>query len=111
MNGVLFLLLGLQLLVLPLSLSLLTAGLIAIPVCSSHFCQRDDGDLQVGTLPRQRVTDNLLISSWGGLRWALALSLPSEPAAERNLLLAATYVVVGFSILLQGLTIPHYSAG
>ena len=44
--------------------------------------------------------------TWGGLRGgisvALALSLPSGP--EREIILAVTYVVVVFSILVQGLT-------
>jgi CPA1 family monovalent cation:H+ antiporter len=47
------------------------------------------------------------ILTWGGLRGgisiALALSLP--PVPERHLILASTYVVVVFSILVQGLTI------
>ncbi len=36
---------------------------------------------------------------------ALALSLPQDAAGGRNLLLAATYVTVVFSVLVQGLTI------
>ncbi len=45
--------------------------------------------------------------TWGGLRGgisvALALSLPV--GSERELVLAMTYVLVVFSILVQGLTI------
>ena len=47
------------------------------------------------------------ILTWGGLRGgisvALALSIPAGP--ERELILSMTYVVVVFSILVQGLTI------
>jgi len=47
------------------------------------------------------------IMTWGGLRGgisiALALSLPASP--ERHLILAVTYSVVLFSILVQGVTI------
>jgi CPA1 family monovalent cation:H+ antiporter len=49
------------------------------------------------------------ILTWGGLRGgisvALVLSLP--PSSERDLLLTATYATVVFSILVQGLTMPH----
>jgi CPA1 family monovalent cation:H+ antiporter len=95
--------------VLPLSLSLLTAGLIAIPVVLFARLASVTAVIRTLALCRQRVTGNVMILTWGGLRGALAvalaLSLPSEPATERNLLLAATYVVVVFSILVQGLTI------
>jgi len=50
------------------------------------------------------------ILTWGGLRGgisvALALSLPAGP--YRDLILALTYVVVVFSILVQGLTIRRF---
>jgi CPA1 family monovalent cation:H+ antiporter len=45
--------------------------------------------------------------TWGGLRGgisvALALSVPAGP--ERDLIIAVTYVIVVFSILVQGLTL------
>ncbi len=109
MNVVLFLLLGLQLLVLPLSFSLLAAGLIAIPVVLLARLVSVAAVVRTLALCRQRVSGNVMVLTWGGLRGALAvalaLSLPQEPAGERNLLLAATYVTVVFSIVVQGLTI------
>jgi len=39
----------------------------------------------------------------GGISVALALSLPAGP--EREILITATYVVMTFSILVQGLTV------
>jgi CPA1 family monovalent cation:H+ antiporter len=44
----------------------------------------------------------------GGISVALALSLPAS--AERDLLVSAAYVVVVFSIVVQGLTIRHVVA-
>ncbi len=108
LNVVLFLLLGLELLVLPLSLSLLTAGLIAIPVVLFARFASVTAVLRTLAACRQRITGNVTVLTWGGLRGALAvalaLSLPQGAAGERNLLLAATYVAVVFSILVQGLT-------
>ena len=50
--------------------------------------------------------------TWGGLRGgisvALALSIPSGP--EREALLTVTYIIVVFSILVQGLTIERLVA-
>jgi CPA1 family monovalent cation:H+ antiporter len=47
------------------------------------------------------------VLTWGGLRGgisvALALALPA--GSEKNVMLAMTYAVVVFSILIQGLTI------
>ena len=56
------------------------------------------------------------ILTWGGLRGgisiALALSLPlkdfhGDSIPERGILIAITYIIVLFSILVQGLTIKH----
>jgi CPA1 family monovalent cation:H+ antiporter len=52
------------------------------------------------------------ILTWGGLRGgisvALALSIPNGP--EREALLTVTYIIVIFSILVQGLTIERFVA-
>jgi CPA1 family monovalent cation:H+ antiporter len=51
------------------------------------------------------------ILTWGGLRGgisvALALGIPKIPefAAEREIILVCTYIVVVFSIVVQGLTL------
>ena len=109
MNVVLFLLLGLQLLVLPLRPRYLLAGLMAIPVVL--LARWVSVALPVGVLSlfRRHVPGTTLVLTWGGLRGglavALALSLPSGQGLQRNELLVATYVVVVFSILVQGLTI------
>ena len=108
-NVILFLLLGLQLLVLPVEKRYLVAGLMAVPIVLA--ARWGSVALPVGVLNmfHKRVPGRVAVLTWGGLRGglavALALSVPHGAGLERNLLLVATYVVVVFSILVQGLTI------
>ena len=61
---------------------------------------------------RTTAPNAIRILTWGGLRGgisvALALSLPPSP--EKQLILSCTYVVVLFSILVQGMTIKKVLA-
>ncbi len=112
LNAVLFVLIGLQVLVLPFPSVRLVAALVAIPVVLlARFVSLGAtvGALRLGRmLGPQRV----LILTWGGLRGgisvALALSVPEQ--AHRDLFLTMTYAVVVFSILVQGLTMPRLLA-
>lgn len=108
-NVVLFLLLGLELLVLPIEGRFLIAGLLAIPVVLLARWASVGLTLQGLALVHKRARGSIRILTWGGLRGALAialaLSLPEGAGMERNLLLVTTYVVVVFSIVAQGLTI------
>lgn len=107
MNAVLFLLIGLEVLVLELSLLNLTAAALAVPVvlCSRMISVA----LPVALLKKFREFSPHVVKilTWGGLRGgisvALALSLPSGEV--REILLPVTYGVVAFSIVGQGLTI------
>lgn len=51
------------------------------------------------------------VLTWGGLRgglaFAMALSIPHSFSGNRDVLLASTYVVVVFSILVQGLSMKR----
>lgn len=109
LNAVLFVLIGFELLALDYSWRWLAAGVGAIPlVLGARFVSVG---LPVTLLRRwRRFTPGAVrVMTWGGLRGgisvALALSLP--PSRERDLLLAVTYLVVVFSILVQGLTIAR----
>lgn len=107
LNALLFVLMGLEVLVLRTSGPVLLAGLVVvILVLVARFVSVS---IPLSFLrARREFTDfNLAILTWGGLRGgisvALALSLP--PTMPRELLIALTYVVVTFSVLGQGLTI------
>jgi len=107
LNGILFVLLGFEILILTFDMSNFKAGLIAIPVV---LLARFTGvSLPIGLMKfkREFSPNAIKVLTWGGLRGgisvALALSLPASP--ERELILMMTYVVVVFSILVQGLTI------
>ena len=104
LNAILFLLIGLQVIVISPDPRLLVAGLLAIPLV---LIART---LSVGApLAAMRPVAGLgrlalptLV--WGGLRGgiavALALALPEGPG--RTILLAVTYMVVLFSVIVQG---------
>ncbi len=107
LNAVLFVLIGLEVLVLTFTRDYLLASLLIIPlVLFARF-------VAVGipiTLLRSFRTFSpgvIRIMTWGGLRGgisvALALSIP--PGPERDVILAITYAVVIFSIVVQGLTV------
>jgi len=107
LNVVLFLLIGLELLVLPIERKWLVAGMLAIPIVLSARWLSVAGI--IGPLNWLRVQSKgaIPVLTWGGLRGgisvAMALSLP--PSDSRSLVLTLTYFVVVFSILVQGLTI------
>lgn len=107
LNAVLFLLIGLELLVLPIERGWLLAGVLAIPVVLAARWLSVAGI--VGSLGRMKAQSKgaIAILTWGGLRGgisvAMALSLPA--GHSRSLVLTLTYFVVVFSILVQGLTV------
>ncbi len=107
LNVVLFLLIGLELLVLPLQSRWLVAGLLVIPIVLLARWSSVAGMIGCLALRRRPAKGAITVLSWGGLRGAisvaLALSLP--PQDNRALLLTLTYCVVIFSIVIQGLTI------
>jgi CPA1 family monovalent cation:H+ antiporter len=112
LNAVLFVLIGLEMISLSLSVTVLGPAIAAIlivlvsrlvSVLFSTALLRGERKLSKGSI---------VFLTWGGLRGgisiALALSIP--PVPERPLILAATYVVVIFSVIVQGLTISRVSA-
>ncbi|WP_437774480.1 cation:proton antiporter [Sorangium sp. So ce1097] len=114
LNAVLFVLIGLELLIISFSGQSVLAGLLAFPVVLlARFIAVA---LPVSLMKRRRpfTPGAIRILTWGGLRGgvsvALALSIPAKLAdgalvPEREIVLSITYVVVVTSIVLQGLTI------
>jgi CPA1 family monovalent cation:H+ antiporter len=107
LNTILFVLIGMELLVLTYDGEYILAGIIAVPVIllcrySSLFIPNQFFKKKLNFVPRTS-----LIMTWGGLRGgiSIALALGLNPEMHRDLFLVVTYIVVVFSILVQGLTI------
>jgi CPA1 family monovalent cation:H+ antiporter len=109
LNGLLFVLIGLEVLVVTFTRDVLFAGLLAIPAILFARWVSVAAPVLVMSRWQKFSPGTVTIMTWGGLRGgisvALALSLPAS--SERELVLAMTYVLVVFSILVQGLTIKQ----
>ena len=106
LNSVLFVLMGLELLVLQLSLTHVLAAVAAIFIVLLSRFVSIGTPMRLLAFRKKFSLSTLIIMTWGGLRGgiavALALSLPV--GYERNIIIAITYGVVVFSVLVQGLT-------
>lgn len=110
LNAILFLLIGFELLVIPFSPEIALVALIAIPIvllgrtlavtAPTALIRARGGNIEPGAVP---------VLIWGGLRGgisvALALSLPDFEG--KAVILAMTYTIVVFSIVIQGLTVQR----
>ena len=112
LNAVLFVLLGLEIVLVDLDQPYLLAGLVAVLVALGARLLAVG--LPVKLLPGWfRLPGGAWkVLTWGGLRGGISVALVlALPAGEsRDLLLAMTYAVVVFSILVQGLTIQGVTA-
>ena len=110
LNAILFLVIGLEILVLAFQTSHLLFGIIAIPLTLA--VRMFAVSLPVFILKNQKefAKGTIKALTWGGLRGgislALALSIPK--GIERDVLLTATYIVVIFSIAVQGMTLKYF---
>ncbi|MCH2489387.1 MAG: sodium:proton antiporter [Flavobacteriales bacterium] len=107
LNTILFVLIGMEMLVLTFQGNYILVGLLAIPIVLA--CRYTSLLLPINFFKEKLnfVPKTNLIMTWGGLRGgisiALALGLTQE--MHRDLFLVITYIVVVFSILVQGLTV------
>ncbi len=107
LNALLFVLIGLEVLLLPVRPSWLAVALAMVPLILVIRFVTVWIPVRLLAIRRQFGPSTVRMLTWGGLRGgiaiALALSLPT--GEERRLLLLLTYVVVVFSILVQGLMV------
>jgi CPA1 family monovalent cation:H+ antiporter len=112
LNAALFVWIGLEILVLSFTWQHLFLGLVAIPLVLLARFLSVGSTMGVLELRRKFPRGTVRILTWGGLRGslaiAMALSLRAGPA--RDLIVPVTYVIVVFSVLVQGLTIKSLLA-
>lgn len=107
LNGILFLLIGFEMLVIHFNLLMFWLGCISIVIVL--IARLISVALPIFVLRYKKTFEKHAISilTWGGLRGgisvALALSLPKNDISE--VLISITYIIVLFSIIVQGLTI------
>ena len=105
LNTILFVMIGLQLVIMPFLNNYWLIGLLSIIVIL--IARLVSVSLPAVFLLRRVSFSNLSILTWAGLRGgisvAMALSLPESP--YREVILASCYFIVIFSIIVQGLTL------
>ena len=106
-NGVLFILIGLEVLILSFTYSQIVLVLMIIPMVVVVRFITVGFPVSLMRLFRSFSPGAIRILTWGGIRGgisvALALSMPVGP--ERNFILPVAYCVVVFSIVVQGLSL------
>ena len=107
LNAILFMLIGLEILIIPFSPELFISGLfsIVITLFARWACV---GGAVLAMRPFRPFSPGVVtMMTWGGIRGgisvALALSLPDVP--ERTTIITITYIIVIFSIVVQGMTL------
>jgi Na+:H+ antiporter len=109
LNALLFMLIGVEVLVVSFSGRAVIAGLIVIVIVLVARFVSVWVPISVIGIRNQFPRGVTRILTWAGLRGgisvALALSLP--PIPEKGLILTCTYIVVLFSIVVQGMTIKR----
>ncbi|HEY6976213.1 MAG TPA: sodium:proton antiporter [Chitinophagaceae bacterium] len=110
MNAVLFVLIGLRLMVLDYKNIYLFTGILAIPIVL--FARYISIRIPVLLSKKWIRLDKRgqLLMTWGGLRGGLAIAMALSISTEhKDMIVFITYIVVLFSILVQGLTVGRFA--
>jgi CPA1 family monovalent cation:H+ antiporter len=107
LNAILFLFIGLEMLIIPVNLQVLLIGAVCIVIC---LLARWMSVLVPVSFLRYRLhfeKNAVAILTWGGLRGgiSIAMALSLDQTMHRDEFVSTTYIIVLFSILVQGLTI------
>lgn len=107
MNAILFVLIGLELLTLEFNFNYLIAGLVAIPITllSRYLSLIIPASLFKKYINTSRKTIGLM--TWGGLKGGLSIAMALSLSAPlpKTQFVFMIYVIVIFSIIVQGLTV------
>ncbi len=107
MNAVLFLFIGFELLLIPDILSYWSVGLVAIFIVLAARYLGIWIPTKVVPFKKKFDIGTIKMLTWGGLRGGVSIALAISVGHEEfsSIIIATTYFVVIFSILVQGLTI------
>lgn len=108
-NAILFVLIGLELLIIPFELSFLFVGLIAILIIILARLLSLIIPSYIFRFKYEFPKSTFILMTWGGLRGgiSIALALSLTEGMQRNLIVSVTYIIVLFSIIVQGLSLER----
>lgn len=111
MNAILFLLIGFEMLIIPFNFTLLWLGCITVLIVLFGRLVSVSLPIRILKYKNSFPNNTIPILTWGALRGgisvALALAIPRYMYGE--MFVSITYIVVLFSIVVQGLTIGRFA--
>jgi len=111
LNGILFMLIGFEMLVIPFTLNLLWIGCICIVIVLLARFISVAIPIWVLKIKKTFEKHAIPILTWGGLRGGIsvALALSLGKSSFNEAFVSLTYIIVLFSIIVQGLTIGRFA--